>query len=292
MKFWIKIETFLNKIIESILSMLGRGISKSTPENIKKKIDSSRSKIEQTKKNTKDFIANKGEQALANTLDIKNKTLKKADEIQSKSLEIVTKAKEVDYKKVDYKKLIFGLFLFITPVFAKVKSWVGALGPKTIISSTLAITIATLSSISIYTQSKKISEKATASAREPASEVENATAVSKRKGYYKLEEKRFMITNVTMPVYIGTTANLKSLSIDFTFVSSNRYIKTFFDRNRHLIKDRMNSTIQPLIPEFPLEAEGKKIIKEKIQIELNSLIKELDIKGEIDEVHITSILAG
>ncbi len=272
--------------------MLGRGISKSTPENIKKKIDSSRSKIEQTKKNTKDFIANKGEQALANTLDIKNKTLKKADEIQSKSLEIVTKAKEVDYKKVDYKKLIFGLFLFITPVFAKVKSWVGALGPKTIISSTLAITIATLSSISIYTQSKKISEKATASAREPASEVENATAVSKRKGYYKLEEKRFMITNVTMPVYIGTTANLKSLSIDFTFVSSNRYIKTFFDRNRHLIKDRMNSTIQPLIPEFPLEAEGKKIIKEKIQIELNSLIKELDIKGEIDEVHITSILAG
>jgi hypothetical protein len=292
LKFWIKIEAFINTILESVLSMLGRGISNSTPSKIKEKIDSSKSKLEQTKSNTKTFITEKSQKALSNSLELKDKTLAKADEIQNKSNQFVAKAKEVDYRRVDYKKLFFGVFLFFTPVITKIKTWLASLGPKMILGSTLAVTVATLSSIQIYTESKKISEKATASAREPASQVDNATAVSKRKGYYKLNEKRFKIAHVTMPVYIGSTTNLKSLSIDFTFISSNRYIKTFFERNRHLIKDRLNTTIQPLIPEFPLEKEGKKIIKEKIQLELNQLIKELDIKGEIREVHISSILAG
>lgn len=292
LKFWIKIEAFLNKIIESILSMLGRGISNSTPSKIKEKIDSSKSKFKETKKSTKVFISEKGQKAFSSSLELKDKTLKQANELQNKSSDFVTKAKEVDYKRVDYKKLIIGAFLFFAPVLAKLKGWLASLGPKMILTSTLAVTIATLSSIQIYTESKKISEKANAAARDPASEVDNATAVSKRKGYYKLEEKRFTIAHVTMPVYIGSTTNLKSLSIDFTFISSNRYIKMFFERNRHLIKDRLNTTIQPLIPEFPLEKEGKKIIKEKIQLELNQLIKELDIKGEIKEIHISSILAG
>jgi hypothetical protein len=292
LKFWIKIETFLNAILESILSMLGTSIKNSTPKKVKEKLLSSKDKIEKTKESTKSYITEKGQQALVGSAELKDKTLQKAGEIQNKSNELVAKAKEVDYRRVDYKKLFFGLFLFFVPVVSKVKGWISSLGPKTIVGSSLAITVATLSSISIYTQSKKISEKASAGAREPASKVDNATAVSKRKGYYKLNEKRFTITHVTMPVYIGTKANLKSLSIDFTFISSNRYIKTFFDQNRHLIKDRLNSTIQPLIPEFPLEQEGKKIIKEKIQLELNHLIKELNIKGEIKEVHISSILAG
>ena len=291
MKFWIKIETFINRILESILSMLGRSITKSTPKQVKETIVLSKTKIEETKKNTQNYISDKGQKAIIGSVELKDKTLKKASEIQTKSSDLVTKAKAVDYKKVDYKKLIFSFFLFFIPVFTKLKAWAASLGPKTILGATLAVTISTLSSISIYTQSKKISEK-TAAAREPASKVENATSVSKRKGYYKLEEKRFTITHVTMPVYIGSRTNLKSLSIDFTFISSNRYIKTFFDKNRHLIKDRLNSTIQPLIPEFPLEQEGKKIIKEKIQIELNQLIEELNIKGEINEVHISSILAG
>ena len=292
LKFWIKIETFINRILESILSILGRGISNSTPSKLKEKIDSSKSQLNKTKTNTKNFLAQKSQKAISSSLQFKDKTLANADKLQNKSVELVSKAKEVDYKKVDYKKLFFGIFLFFTPVLTKFKVWVASLGPKVILGSTLAVTIATLSSIQIYTESKKISEKATAQAREPASQVDNATAVSKRKGYYKLSEKRFTINNVTMPVYIGSATNLKSLSIDFTFISSNRYIKTFFERNRHLIKDRLNTTIQPLIPEFPLETEGKKIIKEKIQIELNNLIQELDIKGEIKEVHISSILAG
>jgi len=293
LKFWIKIEAFLNSIIERIYSILGRAISKSTPNKIKKTIGSGQTKYEKTKDNAKKSLDLHSTKAITKAIDAKNKTLKAANQIQNKSIEVIIKAKEVDYKKVEYGKLILSFFLLFTPVFLKFKAWFLNLSPKFIIGSTFALTAATLSSITIYTQSQKISEKASsAGAREPASQVDNATEVSKRKGYYKLDEKRFSINNMVMPVYIGSATNLRTLSLDLTFISSNKYIKSFFISNRHLIKDRLNSTIQPLIPEFPLEAEGKEIIKEKIRTELNQLIKDLKIKGEITEVHINSILAG
>ena len=80
--------------------------------------------------------------------------------------------------------------------------------------------------------------------------------------------------------------------MDFTLVASNRYIKEYFYENIHLVKDRLNSSVHPIIPEFPLEQEGKQIIKDKIRLEVNKLIKDLRIKGHIDKVHIHSILAG
>lgn len=293
MKFWIKIEAFLNSIIERIYSVIGSLISKSTPKKIKKTIDSSQTKYEKTKDSAKKSISQQSIKAVNKAIEAKNKTIKAANEIQHKSIEVIVKAKEVDYKKVEYGKLILSFFLLLTPIFFKFKAWFLNLSPKFILGSTFALTAATLSSITIYTQSQKISDKASKSAaREPASQVDNATAPSKRKGYYKLDEKRFNINNMVMPVYIGSSTNLRTLSLDLTFIGSNKYIKSFFINNRHLIKDRLNSTIQPLIPEFPLEAEGKEIIKEKIKSELNQLIKDLKIKGEITEVHINSILAG
>jgi len=292
LKIWIKIEQILNNLLETIFGLISNIFSKFTPGKLKNTITTSKSKIAKSKSSTRKAISEKGMKVLSSGLELKDKTLKKANEIQHKSLEIVGKAKEVDYKRVDYKKLVLSLLFIFSPLLLKIKSWVIGLSPKIILGSTVATTFVMLSSISIYTQSKKISDEATAQAREPASEVQDASDASQRKDYYKLEEKKFKINHVTMPVYIESVNTYKSLSIDFTFISSNRYIKSYFERNRHLIKDRLNSTIQPVIPAFPLEEEGKNIIKDKIQKELNILIKEMNIKGEIKEVYINSILAG
>ncbi|PIK14810.1 hypothetical protein [Halobacteriovorax sp. JY17] len=293
MKFWIKIEAFLNTIIEQILSALGRAISKITPNKIKKTIGSGQDQFIKTRDNAKKSIGHQGAKAITSAVIVKDKTLKTANKIQNKSVEIIIKAKEVDYRRVEYGKLLLSALLIFSPIILKLKTWLINLSPKFILGSTFALTAVTLSSITIYKESQKISEKASdSSMREPASQVENATEVSKRKGYYKLDEKRFSINHVIMPVYIGNSTNLKTLSIDLTFISSNKYIKSYFENNRHLIKDKLNTTIEPLIPEFPLEIEGKLIIKEKIKYELNQLIQDLGIKGEIKEVHINSILAG
>ena len=59
-----------------------------------------------------------------------------------------------------------------------------------------------------------------------------------------------------------------------------------------MIRDRLNSSLQAVVPNFPLEPEGKKIIKEKIRREVNHLIEDLKIEGRVDEVFIHSILNG
>ena len=82
--------------------------------------------------------------------------------------------------------------------------------------------------------------------------------------------------------------------MDFTIVASNRYIKSYFwdNRNNHLILDRLNSRIRPMEILFPLESEGKIVIRDKVREEINILIKELGIDGEIEDVYIHNIIGA
>ena len=41
-----------------------------------------------------------------------------------------------------------------------------------------------------------------------------------------------------------------------------------------------------------MEPEGKRIIKDKIKAEMNILLKEMKIEGEISEIYIDNILNG
>lgn len=113
---------------------------------------------------------------------------------------------------------------------------------------------------------------------------------------FGLKKRVFEVKDVYMPVYIQSAAAMKSLYMDFAFESSNRYIKAFFEQiygvNQRLIQNKINTSIEPVVPEFPLKEEGKRIIKEKVKKDMNDLLKELGIKGEVEEVYIKNILAG
>ena len=95
-----------------------------------------------------------------------------------------------------------------------------------------------------------------------------------------------------MPIYVESAKDIHSLIMDFTMESSNRYIKKFFDKNTHYLQDRLNSTIEPIVPTFPLEQEGKQIIKEKLKQESNQLIKDFKIKGKIEKIYLHSMMAS
>ena len=60
--------------------------------------------------------------------------------------------------------------------------------------------------------------------------------------------------------------------------------------NEYILRDRLSRNIQPIIPEFPMEPEGKVILKRKIKKELNKLVDDLNIKGDISNIYIHSIL--
>ena len=140
--------------------------------------------------------------------------------------------------------------------------------------------------VTIYYQSQKIGEKLSLKKRGG----ELVRLPVERASY---EDKSFPVTDVIIPAYTKTSS-FRKIVVDFLLVPSHSGIRNYFwsDRNIHLIYDRLNSTLAPMVLEFPLEEEGKNVLKEKVQREINQLAEELGIEGKIKKVHIERIFAA
>ncbi len=211
---------------------------------------------------------------------------------KKKTSDVVAVAKGTRLKDFKLSKVVAIFSTFLLPPFLKFKKWYLALKPETLAGIITISTVAGLASLNIYVESNNIAEKSQDPAAELVEEVEDATAISKRPAYFKKLEKQFQVSNVVLPFYIAKGDTLKNLVIDFTFESSNKYIKEFLWNNPHLIHDTLNSKVEPLSIAFPLETEGKVIVKEKIIKEINSMLHARHIKGGITEVYIHSIIGG
>ncbi len=113
-----------------------------------------------------------------------------------------------------------------------------------------------------------------------------------RPSYYKQHERVFYMRNIVIPIYIESVNSYKKLEADVVVIPSNKYIKEYLAKNIHLINDALNSTLEPVIPTFPLTEEGKLVITNKIKREINNVIKSLQIKGNIQYVYLHYIFAG
>jgi len=286
-----KIEDLINKLLLSFISLFKNLVQKATPKKVTKAIDT-----------TKSSIKNKTDKVGATTKKAKDKSLHSIFKVRDVIFGVKAKIivligtiiafiKAFNLSQIEPAKIKVLLKKVYTPLANKINSLFSSIQPQTVAGVVVGTTVISLGSLGVYTSSKNISEKK-AAAREPASKVEEATAISKRAHYYKQQEKEFRILNQFMPLYVKSSKKTRSIRVDFTFVSSNRYIKEYFQKNIFLIKDKLNSTLEPIVPSFPLEKEGQKILKDKIRSELNILIKDRKIKGTIKEVHIHSILAG
>lgn len=189
-------------------------------------------------------------------------------------------------KKFNFKNFFVALGALFTPHIAKSKIWLGSLKPTTIVASVTFTTISGLAAINIYLQGENIYDKM----RSPAS-VKKEIKIGVRPDYYKKNEKHFTIYHIKMPLYIESIHNHKQVKIDFTLEPSNRYIKEYFLEKEFLIHDRLNLMVHPIVPDLPMSEEGKQILKDKLLLEINLLIKELKIKGKIKNVYIDSALA-
>ncbi len=111
-----------------------------------------------------------------------------------------------------------------------------------------------------------------------------------------LEEREFYVPDVLVPVILKNQPDITRLYLDIKLRASNKFIKLYFTKNFYenlnQLIDRYISTLSPMIPVFPLTDEGKNILRKKIKLETNLLLKELKIDGEIEEVIIQDILAA
>lgn len=280
MKKLEKFEDWLNSVVMTFGHKLESFFKKLTPSQIRKggqKLLASKDHFKTNLSKTKQIIAERSIQSIGSAKE-------KLEKGKLKTAELVITAKETDWKNLKIKSVLLGIIAFIAPPFLRLKNWYIGLKPATIATSVVISSVVSVTGVGIYQQTQKLAEKA----RGPAS-VEEEIIEVKRPKYYKLDEKALSITNIVLPTYLESTGAIRKLVIDFTFITSNRYIKAYFWDNSHIVNDRLNSRIEPIAVEFPLEDEGKNIIKDKIKREMNALIKELQIEGEIQEVYIDSI---
>lgn len=207
--------------------------------------------------------------------------------IVGKSLELVNKAKTASVSTDTIKKITGPIALFLAALSLRIKTWYLSLKPTTVAIGIVSSATVGIAVLNIYGSSKSIYEK---SQEEPV--LVKVEPKNLRAEYYKQSEKHLLVNGVTVPIYVGKGNAPRTLILDFTMLMSNRYLKSFFYEKDFLLKDRLNTHFEPVIPTLPLEEEGKRIIKEKMIYETNELIKELGIQGEVEDVYFHTIING
>ena len=126
--------------------------------------------------------------------------------------------------------------------------------------------------------------------RSPASIEEEI--IYERPDYYKKQTKHFTLVNVRLPVYVAKVNEIKSVDIDFTATLTNRFSRMFLEKNEFHLRDHIILNMEPSVATFPIEEEGKIIIRDKLFNELNAFLKNNNIEGEVVELKIIYVLAN
>ncbi|OFZ36258.1 MAG: hypothetical protein A2504_04080 [Bdellovibrionales bacterium RIFOXYD12_FULL_39_22] len=285
-----KIERLIIKINEMLLALFGH-ISNLTialiPKKIKKKLNIAERKSPQRAAPKKVVPKKNLKENFAAISAVASKASKK---ISGKISPALDKMRKFDIKKVSFKSTFLFLFAILSPLLLRFKSWWLSLKPITVVGIVVTSSVGTLAGISVYSNAKKVAHEALPP--EIVEEVDVYQQQFERKSFYKNGERYLLITAVIIPVYIESAASIRTLSVDFTLMMSNRYLQAYFLGHEYLVRNTLSNGLQPIVPEFPLSPEGKSILKDKIKKELNELIEDLGIEGFIENVFFDNIIAA
>lgn len=180
--------------------------------------------------------------------------------------------------------------IFLTP-FILVSEWMSGLTPSQVL---LLLTFTGSSFLAIIgiglSGSKLVGSNFGSAGRAPASVEENIKY--ERPEYYKSQTRHVEFTNLRLPVYAAKVNEIKSVDIDFTATLSNRYAKQFLEKHDFQLRDHLILQIEPMIASFPLEDEGKEIIRKKLESDINDFLKQNEVEGKVEELKITYVLAN
>lgn len=295
MEKWLKIEKFINQLLTRVYGLLGKLISQKTPGQIKDAAKKTQSNVKKSSEKTKIWCKS----SLTRTFTPVKMFFKNfgyhVAKIKTKMMSLTSglKTSIPQIKKNPKEKIILFLSTLFMPFFVKIKEWLISIKPLTM---ALGISLSTLLGLTIFSiyqaQQKMAKEPDRQIASEGKGEMSTDMVSQARAEYYNLHEKFIKILNIHVPIYIESVHSFRSVQLDFVIIPSNRYIREYFYENEYLVHDRLNVMVEPVVPEMPLDDEGRQIIREKIKYELNELLKDLKIKGSIEEIYIDSILGA
>jgi flagellar basal body-associated protein FliL len=284
MKFLEKIENLINafliKLGELFLGLFGK-ITPTALKAIWLRIETQSSWVKAQIKDSPTLLKNLAITAVprikaaAQALDIKTKLTNTYQTALSK-YHLQTEAQTGRFKRI-----------LLTPFFL-MSEWLRGLTLTqsiVLVSSTAASFVA---AVAIMYSGERMIGQGTEKDRAPASVV----VEYERPDYYKKQNRQLTFTNVRLPVYIPEVNELKSVDIDFSLTLSNRESRTALGKKEFELRDHLILEVEPVIAAFPLEEEGKTVIKEKILMEINQFMVNHQLEGSVEEVEITYILAN
>lgn len=293
-----KINLFLIKIINFLSVFLKTLFHRVIPKKIFIKIEELQKKLLENKEK----IKLKSAQISASiSLQVKNinntkekiKNVKKNAVAQiSFFVETIRNRKSDDpthnLKNEKNKNFFSLLFKKLLAPINKILHWLGAIRPSILLPTLLTLIIGSISIISIMKHTNRILVKSGIKVLPVSTEIE----LKRRPAYYKAEKKYLVMINIFIPVYASNTNKYQTLSVDIQLVTSIRMTKEYISKHQTLIRDKLNMTFEPIIPEFPLTVEGRAVLKDKIKIEINNFLQEQNVPGIVEEVVITNIFTS
>ncbi len=122
--------------------------------------------------------------------------------------------------------------------------------------------------------------------------VEVKQVLESRPKYFMQIEKMVMIKDLNLQLFLEDSKRNRQVYLDFTALASNRNVIIFLKDHDAEIRDYLNMRVEPVIPQLPIEEEGRQIIKEKVRLELNNFLKESKIEGKILEIYVDYLIAS
>lgn len=299
-KIWVKFETVINKTIEFVIKVIVFVYTKVVPQKIRDKIDSKNQNLKSKVHSYKDKIVSKipkrkPREKIEGGFIAQIKYYLRA--IRRYASIVVNSTKKIDIKSVDFwalfKNIIGYFYDLIKPIIDKFQNRLKAIDHNTIVISVVFFATLILIILGILKSGRTIYQGVKDQGKS-ISQVEEKAPDAIRESYYQriLPAKQLNVYEVTLPIYIDSINSVRTLLMDLTLETSNRYTREYLHKHSYLIKDRLNNTIHPIIPDFPLTLEGKTIIREKVIFEINKLLKEEKIQGEIKKVSFQTIIAA
>ncbi len=140
---------------------------------------------------------------------------------------------------------------------------------------------------SVYTSSENIYMKEWGG-RAPAS----VDKYLDRPEYLKYPARTMKVFNVKVPIYVESVQSVRSVTVDFSLRTDTRFARMYLEEYEYKLKDYFFMTTEPMISSFPLEEEGKMVLKDKIRDELNIFLKENKVEGHVLDVDLIFIVGS
>lgn len=124
------------------------------------------------------------------------------------------------------------------------------------------------------------------------SSVEVKQVLDARPKYFMQIDKMVSFKDINLQLFLEDTKRNRQVWVDFTALANNRNIILFLKDHEIEIRDYINMEVEPVIPQLPVEEEGRQIIKEKLRLELNDYLKKSNIEGRILEIYVDYIIVS